>query len=69
MWGRVQMKAIIEFDQPPGADREDIASFIHDALETWGGQLRPCDPMFHSLRLTKLTVGNKRFDVGAEDNE
>lgn len=63
------MKAIIEFDQPPGADRTDVASFIHDALETWGGQLRPCDPMFHSLRLTRLTVGNKRFELPPPDED
>lgn len=57
------MKAVINFENVPGADRDDIAEFIYDALETWGGQLRPCDPLFNSLRLITLTVGQKRFRI------
>lgn len=42
---------------PSGASENDVAGFIIDALETWGGQRHPDDPLFSSLRIDGVTVG------------
>jgi hypothetical protein len=57
------MIAKIEFTKPSDASVEDIASFIHDALTSWGGGLHPEDPMFRSLELKTVTVHGKKFQV------
>ena len=56
------MKIEIEYDMPEGTNREMIAAFVADALETWGGQFHPDDPLFGSLRghIRKLRV-NRDF--------
>jgi hypothetical protein len=65
------MIAKIKFDRPDGADIDDIAQFIIDAVSSWGGQFHPEDPLFHSLHVTGLTVHGRKFDVAKayEDNE
>lgn len=40
----------LEFKKPRGASDADVREFIIAALETWGGQRHPSDPLFHSLR-------------------
>lgn len=57
------MIAKIEFTKPDGADLEDVAIFIHDALSSWGGQFHPDDPLFNSLTLKTVTVHDKRFKM------
>lgn len=58
-------KIVIEYTMPPGTNRDDIASFVHDALSSWGGQFHPDDPLFGSLRglMTTITVNRKKFDA------
>ncbi len=53
----------IEYKVPPGTDRDDIATFIVDALECWGGQFHPDDPLFGSLRgyMSKIIVNHKDY--------
>ena len=63
------MKAIIEFDKPHGTNRDEIAQFIRDALSSWGGGFHPEDPLFHSLTLTGLLVGNKRYPCETSDDD
>lgn len=60
------MIARIEFKKPPGADIEDVARFIRDALSSWGGGLHPDDPLFNSLELSTITVHGKTFDLREE---
>lgn len=62
------MIAKITFTKPEGADLNDIAAFINDALTSWGGGLHPDDPMFHSLKLTRLEVHGQEFTVKAKKN-
>lgn len=54
----------IEYTMPQGADKSTIAEFVVDALESWGGQLHPEDPLFGSLRghMTRIVVNHKAFD-------
>lgn len=56
-------KILIEYTIPPGATRDEVGEFVADALESWGGQFHPNDPLFHSLRgsMTKLVVSRKDF--------
>lgn len=56
---------IINYEMPEGATRDDIAEFVLDALQTWGGQRHPDDPLFGSLRgkINSLKVNNKLYDV------
>lgn len=57
------MIAKLKFTKPDGADIEDIASFIDDALSSYGGALHPDDPMFHSLRgkMEYIIVNGQKF--------
>lgn len=59
------MIAKITFTKPTNATVEDVATYIHDALSSWGGGLRPEDPMFHSLRdmMTIIEVNGKKYDA------
>jgi hypothetical protein len=57
------MIAKIKFDRPPGAEIEDIAAFINDALSSWGGQFHPDDPLFFSLSISQVTVHGRTFAV------
>lgn len=54
----------IEYTMPQGADKNDIAEFVVDALESWGGQRHPNDPLFSSLRghMRRIVVNHKAFD-------
>jgi hypothetical protein len=53
----------IEYKIPPGSDRDSVAQFIADALECWGGQYHPEDPLFGSLRgyMSKMIVNGKDY--------
>lgn len=51
---------------------EDLARFIIDALETWGGQRRPPgalsdddpgDPLFSSLDVKSVKIGSQTFKL------
>lgn len=56
------MKVEIKCDVPQGADDEDVAQFVKEALETWGGQRPPSDPLFRSLRVHRVSVGSQKFE-------
>lgn len=57
-------KIVIEYNVPQGANRDDIADFIVDALESWGGQRHPDDPLFSSLRgnIKNIVVNHKNYN-------
>lgn len=59
------MKLLIDFVRPPAASQDEIAEFVLAALTSWGGGLRPDDPMFHSLRgrINKITLHGKTYMV------
>jgi hypothetical protein len=60
--GRFQM--IVEFDMPTCALRSDLRIFVKDALETWGGQRHPDDPLFSSLgQVTVKSISRKKSDA------
>jgi hypothetical protein len=48
---------------PEGASRRDVKDFIIDALEGWGGQLHPDDPLFESLSVKSLVMKSRPDDV------
>ena len=50
--------ATIQFDLPEdGADDDEVVSFIVEALEIWGGQRHPDDPLFSSLKVRQIRYG------------
>jgi hypothetical protein len=53
----------IEYDMPEGTNRDEIADFVVDALESWGGQFHPDDPLFESLRyrIKSIVINNKQY--------
>lgn len=53
----------IEYKLPQGSNKDDVAQFVIDALESWGGQFHPEDPLFGSLRghMTKIVVNHKDY--------
>jgi hypothetical protein len=56
-------KISIEYTLPQGADKESVANFVVDALESWGGQFHPEDPLFGSLRghMKRIIVNHKDY--------
>jgi len=63
--GRVSVT--ITFDMPtypPLAG--DLRSFIKDALESWGGQRHPDDPLFHSLGQVTVHAFEKSRKISSE---
>lgn len=43
----------------------DLKGFVEEAVETWGGQRHPDDPLFGSMTVTHLSarhVGNLEVD-------
>ena len=40
----------IELDRPPGVTVGELTAYIKEAVEVWGGQRRPDDPLFYPWR-------------------
>lgn len=57
-------KITIEYALPEGSNRDDVADFVVDAIESWGGQRHPDDPLFGSLRghLRNVVVNGKNYN-------
>jgi len=50
------MKIEVIINTPPRVKPDEIASFVEDALSTWGGQFHPADPLFHSLDIRYIRI-------------
>jgi len=37
----------IELDRPDGVSKKELVAYIKEAVEIWGGQKRPDDPLFY----------------------
>lgn len=64
-----KIRVVVDTLLPEGASLHEVAVFVSDALQTWGGQLRPPgalgdddegDPLFSSLRVEAVTVKQQR---------
>lgn len=55
MTGAHTVRIIVEV--PQGATVDDVVIFAVDALTSWGGQLHPDDPLFHSLKVKSISAG------------
>lgn len=44
---------MIQAEIPEGVTAAEAKDFAQDALETWGGQRHPDDPLFHSMKAPK----------------
>lgn len=60
----------VKADLPEDVEPNEIAGFVIDALETWGGQRRPPgaygehvlgDPLFHSLKVHAVRIGSTTY--------
>ena len=51
---------IITVKRPTGATVGATKAFIRDALESYGGQFDPDDPLFYSLAVFNVTKGLSR---------
>lgn len=54
---------------PGECSDDDIKEFVRDAVSSWGGQFDPEDPLFYSLEVNKIEVGNARLMKGGDDEE
>lgn len=48
---------------PSEATDEEIALFVEDALSTMGGCRDPNDPLFSSLEVLTVTIGNTTWKM------
>lgn len=62
------MIARINFTKPVGADVSEIATFIYDALSSWGGQFCPDDPLFNSLTIKEIIINGKKFKIKEQES-
>lgn len=46
---------------PDGVSDAELAGFIWDALESWGGSFHPEDPLFHSLELEHIQISKTKY--------
>lgn len=37
----------VELDRPEGVSVAELVAYMKDAIETWGGQKHPSDPLFY----------------------
>jgi hypothetical protein len=51
---------------PGGCTDEEIALFVDEAVSTWGGQYHPNDPLFKSLDVSHIRIGDKVYIPGGE---
>jgi hypothetical protein len=57
------LKIELRADLPArGVDGQDLAAFIVDALETWGGQRHPDDELFQSMSIKSVKIGTVRYN-------
>lgn len=50
------MKIEVIIHTPSGVEQDEIASFVEDALSSWGGQRHPGDPLFRSLDIKYIRI-------------
>lgn len=56
--------ATVKIDLPNGLDQEtatEIAEYIVDALQSWGGQRHPDDHLFSGLKTIRIKIGHLDF--------
>lgn len=53
---------VINFAVPEFVADGDLAAFIVDALESWGGQYRPDDPLFQSLSINHIKLNGTQWN-------
>lgn len=52
----------ISADVPAGVSDDEIARFVTHALECWGGQFDPEDPLFRSLGVHWVSLAGVRYE-------
>lgn len=56
-------------DAPPEASDEDIAQYVGDALGSMGGCRLPSDPLFGSLQIISVMIGETKFQFQLEERQ
>ncbi len=51
----------VKLKEPTQASEAEVATFIRDALESWGGQFHPDDDLFHSLSIEHVKIGDNIY--------
>jgi len=55
---------VIKCKIPTSVKYAEIAEYVRDALESWGGSLDPnTDPFFDGLKVISIAVGKSVFDA------
>lgn len=63
MSGR-KRKIIVRLGEwPEDADDNEIAGFVESALSSWGGSCCPTDPLFESLDVISVQIGNTIYKI------
>lgn len=56
-----KIRSIVVRCELPDTDDMEIAEYVFDALEAWGGQKRPEDPLFGGMRIITVRVNKNLF--------
>ncbi len=64
-WPLEPREITIRCGVPRGVPAAELRAFICDALETWGGQRHPDDPVFCSLDSVRVTLRARAKGPGA----
>jgi hypothetical protein len=57
----MRRRIVISVDAPPGATDEDLANYVCNAVETWGGSYHSDDPLFDGVKVRFITIRNTRY--------
>lgn len=53
-----KLRFLVELDKPPQTGVKEVQEYLRDAIEGWGGQLHPDDPLFdvseYNVRVNRI---------------
>ncbi len=54
---RIQISAEV----PDGATDEEVAAYVAEAIEYWGGQFHPQNPLFSGVAARSITIRGEKY--------
>jgi hypothetical protein len=57
------MTVHVRLGNRPDVSDEELAAYVADAVQTWGGQRRPMDPLFYTTPVTSVVIGTTKFVI------
>ena len=51
----------VYLDNAPDVPDDELAGYVVEAIETWGGQHHPADPLFYRTPVKKVIIGSMEY--------